>query len=78
MDSTAIFLQITECGYLRHRFVGVFSAVRSPIALNENTFIIVLSENSDEEGKHCLLICNKGGIYLFGDPLSLRLDGYIK
>ena len=78
MDSTAILLQTMKCRYLRHRFVGVFSADTFPIPLDDNTFIIVNSENSDEEGKHWLLICNKGGIYLFGDPLGLRLDAYKK
>ena len=77
MDSIAILLEITECRYLRHRFVGVFSADTIPIPLN-NTFIIVNSENSDEEGKNWLLICNKGGIHLFGDPIGLRLDAYKK
>ena len=78
MDSTAIFLQTMKCRYLTHGFVGVFSADTFPIPLNDNIFIIVNSKNSDEEGKHWLLICNKGGIYLFGDLLGLRLDAYEK
>ena len=78
MDSTTILLQITKCRYLRHRFVGVFSADTIPSPLNGNTFIIVNSENSDEEGKHWFLICNKSGSYFFGDPLGLRLDVYKK
>ena len=77
MARTAILQQITNFRYLRHRLVGVFSANTFPIPLN-NTFIIVNSENSDEEGKHWLLICNKDRIYLFGDPLGLRLDAYKK
>ena len=74
MDSTAILLETMKCRYLGHKFVGVLSAEIFPIPLNDNTFIIVNSENSDEEGKHWLLICNKGGHYLFGDPLGLRPD----
>ena len=76
MNSTAFLLQITHCRYLRHSFVGVFSADTFPIPLNDKNFIILNSENSDDEGKHWLLICNKGGIYLFGDPLGKRLDAY--
>ena len=67
-----------ECRYLRHRFVGVLSADTFPVPLNDNTFIIVNSKKSDEEGKHWLLICNRGGMYLFSDPLGLRLDAYKK
>ena len=78
MDSTAILLQITKFRYVRHVFVGVLSADTFPIPLNDNTFIIVNSENSVEEGKHWLLICNRGGIYLLGDTLGLRLDAYKK
>ena len=76
MARTAILQQITKFRYLRHRLVGVFSADTFPIPLN--TFIIVNSENSDEEGKHWLLICNKGRIYLIGDPSGSRLDAYKK
>ena len=54
--------------------MGVFSAETIPISLNENTFINVNSENSYDERKRCLLICNKDGVYLFGDPLVLRLE----
>ena len=36
------------------------------------------SENSDEEGKHCFIQCDKVGVHLFCDPLGLRLDAYRK
>ena len=58
--------------------MGVFSADTFPIPLKENTFLVLRSETSDEEGKHWLLICNKGGIYLIGDPSGSSLDAYKK
>ena len=51
MGFSEILLQLTKRRYLRHRFVGVFSADTFSIPLNENTFIIVNSENSNEEAK---------------------------
>ena len=71
-DSAQILLQITKCRYLRHRFVDVFSMDTFPILLNENAYVIVNSESSEEEGKHWLLISKKDGVCLFGDPLGLR------
>ena len=43
-----------------------------PILLNENAYVIVISESSEEEGKHWLLISKKDGVCLSGDPLGLR------
>ena len=54
MGSSEILLQFTKRRDLRPRFLGVFSADTFSIPLNENTFIIVNSENSVEEAKHCL------------------------
>ena len=79
MSSIEILLQITKFSHLRHRFVGVFFADTFPFPsfIIVNTFIIVNSENF-EEGMYWLLICNKDGVYLYGDPLGSRLDAYKK
>ena len=76
MDSAENLPQFTKCRNLRHRLLGVISAVTSTIPLN--TFVIVNSENSDEEGKHLLIIFNIDGVFLFNYPLGSRLGAYNK
>ena len=78
MDSTRVILPITECRYLKQRFEGVFSAATFPMPLNANSFSFADSEIFDGEEQHWRLIYNKDGMYLFTDPLGLRLDVYEK
>ena len=78
MDSDAIIRLILNCKQLKYRFTGVYSADNFPLILQKDSFLITNSENSNEHGKHWLLLCNRDDVYLFADPLGFRLDTYEK
>ena len=67
---------INKCPHLKFKFAGVYAADNFPIKLDKNTFVVVNSDNSDQEGTHWVVYCRTGENYAFGDPLGLFLHNY--
>ena len=67
---------INRCKFLKYKFAGVYAANNFPTRLDQNTFVIVNSDNSDEAGRHWLFYCKNTEDYVFGDPLGLQLRNY--
>ena len=78
IDEVGLWAIVNKCKHLKYKFAGVYSADTFPIILDRNTFVVVNSDNSNEDGTHWLLYCNREDEYCFGDPLGQSLHLYRK
>ena len=76
IDELGLWRVVIKCPHLKFKFEGVYSADNFPVTLRGNTFVIVNSHNSEKDGTHWLLYCNRQNEYCFGDPLGLLLQSY--
>ena len=75
-NEVGLWRVVNKCGHLKFKFEGVNSADNFPVTLRGKTFVIVNSDNSEKDGTHWLLYCNRQNEYCFGDPLGLPLQSY--
>ena len=78
IDELGLWRVVNKCAHLKFKFEGVFSAENFPLTLRANTFVKVNSDNSEKDGTHWLLYCNRHNENCFGDPLGLPLQSYKK
>ena len=73
MDEDYIAHQIKNSLRLKYKFGGIYPADKFPILLPNNTFVIVISENSNSVGKQWIVWSNVKDTFNFADPLGLDL-----
>ena len=76
IDEFGLWRVVIKSAHLKFKFEGVNSADNFPVTLKGNTFVIVNSNNSEKDGTHWLLYCNRQNEYCFGDPLGLPPQSY--
>ncbi len=75
MDSDQLSMLVKRIPRLKFKFVGVFAADNFP-PLRSGKFQIINTQKSNDFGLHWVLIANRGGEIIFGDPLAFRLEFY--
>ena len=63
MDEPGSWRIVNKCALLQFKFERISSADNFPVTLRENTFVIVNSDNSEKDGTHWLLYCNRQNEY---------------
>lgn len=76
MDESTLAAYILRCRLLQSRFIGVFPADLYPCPLPTNTFAIINTSPSTQEGQHWVVLANRDGCHIFADPLGKRLPEY--
>ena len=76
IDELELFLFVNRCKHLKYKFQGVYAADNFLLNSEDNCFIIVNSDKSNQLGTHWLLLCKKSNEVLFGDPLGLPITYY--
>ncbi len=75
MDSDQLATLVKRIPGLKFKFIGVFAADNFPV-LPSGKFQIINTQKSNDFGLHWVLIANRGGEIIFGDPLAFRLEFY--
>ncbi len=75
MDSKGLQDIINRIPLLKYKYIGSVPADNIP-RLQKNTFAIVNTDLSFEEGTHWILIANKNGKFYYADSMGQPLEVY--
>ncbi len=75
MDNKSLQDIISRIPLLKYKYMGSFPADFIP-PLRNNTFVIVNTDRSLEEGTHWILIANKNGKFFYADSMGQPLEVY--
>ena len=76
MDEIQLQIPIQNFKHLKYQFLGVFAADNFPPYIPNSITMIVNTSKSDFPGTHWIVICNRGNVLYFADPLGLLLWQY--
>ena len=76
IDEAYLRYCIRKCKHLKYKFVGVYAADNFPVTFEPDTFMIVNSDKSKDEGSHWVVVARRGNDYVFGAPLGLPIYRY--
>lgn len=76
IDEAQLLRMIKNCIHLKYKVTGVYAADNFPLSIDQNSFMIVNSDKSNQPGTHWVLLCNRMGDYVFADPLGLPIHLY--
>ena len=76
MDEKTLADYILKCRLLRPKFLGIFPSDYFLCPLPNNTFTVINTAPSREDGEHWVIYANRNGCHTFADPLGNKLSEY--